>query len=65
MPVAAKITALLSEAMSMQELDAMTPAQRQRFAALCHHWWQLAEQKKAQPKSGVLAALRAGAPRHE
>jgi hypothetical protein len=60
MSIASKITALLHEAMSLAELDAMRPAERQRFAALCHHWWQLAEKRQPKPKSGVLGDLQNG-----
>jgi hypothetical protein len=37
-----RIAAMLNE-LDGSELDRMRPADRRRFAALCHHWWQLAE----------------------
>jgi hypothetical protein len=39
-----KIAAMLN-ALDGSELDRMRPADRRRFAALCHHWWQLAEMR--------------------
>lgn len=32
-------------ALDGSELDKMRPADRRRFAALCHHWWQLTEMR--------------------
>ena len=54
-----KISALL-EGLSLTDLEAAAPARRQRFAALCHHWWQLAERRREQPKAGVLSKLKDG-----
>jgi hypothetical protein len=63
MPVVEKAAALL-EAITPAELAAMPPARRRRFADLCRHVAGLAEPVE-QPKAGVLAEIRAGAPRHE
>ena len=54
-----KVSAMLNE-LDGRELDQMRPAERQRFAALCHHWWQLAEKRQPKPKSGVLGDLQNG-----
>ena len=48
------------DSLSREELDRLPPVQRQRFAALCHHWWQLAERPPKEPKAGVLSALKNG-----
>ena len=39
-----RIAAMLNE-LNGEELDKMRPADRRRFASLCHHWWQLAEMR--------------------
>jgi hypothetical protein len=60
MPVADKISALF-QVLTQEELDAMPPAQRRRFADLCRHWCQCAElaaRRVEVPRSGVLQALR-------
>jgi hypothetical protein len=31
--------------LTLEELDRLPPAQRRRFASLCHHWAQLAERR--------------------
>jgi hypothetical protein len=54
-----KVTALLA-GLDAAELDRLPPARRQRFAELCHHWAQLAERRREEPKSGVLSDLRRG-----
>jgi hypothetical protein len=46
--------------LTREELDRLPPAHRQKFAALCHHWWQLAERRREQPKAGVLSKLKDG-----
>jgi hypothetical protein len=47
--------------LTLEELDRLPPAQRRRFASLCHHWAQLAERRgEQQPKSGVLSKLKDG-----
>ena len=56
----AKITALL-KGLSLADVEAAAPACRQRFAALCHHWWQLAERRREpQSRAGVLSKLKDG-----
>jgi hypothetical protein len=66
MTVAHKISALL-EGLTMSDVQAMAPAERERFAALCCHWWRLAEPPAHHPadgrqhrESGVLKDLRQG-----
>jgi hypothetical protein len=63
MPVADKIAALFAT-LTREEVDAMRPAQRERFAALCQHWADFAKIRPKAPRSGVLAALKDGH-RHE
>jgi hypothetical protein len=60
MSVAEKAAALL-EAITPTELDALPPAARQRFAALCLRIAELAEPRADAPKAGVLSDLRRGA----
>ena len=57
MPAADTITALF-EQLKREDVDAMPPAKRERFAALCEHWAQFARLRPDAPKSGVLVALR-------
>jgi hypothetical protein len=59
MSVADKIVALFN-ALSREEVDAMAPAERRRFADLCRHWAHFAEirPRPSVPRSGVLAELR-------
>jgi hypothetical protein len=45
-----RIAAMLNE-LDGSELDKMRPADRRRFAALCHHWAQLAEIRDRKPTS--------------
>jgi hypothetical protein len=61
MSVAHKIVALFN-ALSREEVDAMAPAERRRFADLCRHWAHFAEIRPhpSLPKSGVLAELKRG-----
>ena len=57
MPIAEKITALL-DGLDSAELDRMRPVDRRKFAALCHHWWQLAEHRdRSGARKGSAAAL--------
>jgi hypothetical protein len=53
-----RITVML-DTLDGGELDRMRPADRRKFAALCHHWWQLAERREA-PKAGVVGQLNQG-----
>jgi len=57
--VAAKIAAL-ANAVTKDDLQAMRPVERRRFAELCRHLADLADPKTEAPKSGVLADLRKG-----
>ena len=60
MSVADKIAALF-HVLTREEVDAMPPAERRRFADQCRHWANLAEIRPCpEPKLGVLAALRRG-----
>jgi hypothetical protein len=60
MPVADKITALFN-ALTREEVDAMPPVERRRFADLCRHWANFADVRPHHgPQSGVLADLRRG-----
>jgi hypothetical protein len=58
MLVAGKITALFA-ALTREEVDAMPPAQRERFGELCQHWAEFAKLRPEAPKSGVLIDLQA------
>jgi hypothetical protein len=46
--------------LNSEELDKLPPAHLRRFAALCHHWWQLAEHRQKEPRAGILADLKQG-----
>ena len=57
MPIVDKVIALLG-VLSPQDIQAMPPAQRQRFVNLCRRLAEVAETPaKAVPKSGVLYDL--------
>jgi hypothetical protein len=61
MPVADKIAALFG-ALTREEVDALPPAERRRFADLCRHWANFADIRPGERRlrSGVLAQLRRG-----
>ena len=60
MSVAQKIAALFN-ALTREEVDAMPPAERRRFADLCRHWADFADiRPRPAPGSGVLADLKRG-----
>lgn len=61
MSVADKIAALF-HVLTREEVDAMPPAERRRFADLCRHWANFADIQphRAVPKTGVLAELKRG-----
>jgi hypothetical protein len=61
MSVAQKIAALF-HVLTREEVDAMPPAERRRFADLCRHWAHFADirPRPAVPRSGVLADLKRG-----
>jgi diphthamide synthase subunit DPH2 len=58
MPVADKIAALM-ESLRQEDVEAMAPARRERFAFLCSRWANVAR-VRPEPKSGVLASLKSG-----
>jgi hypothetical protein len=63
--VAEKVAALFN-ALTSDEVQALPPAQRRRFADQCRHWADVAERPQGTaPSAGVLFDLGAGAPRHE
>ncbi len=43
----------LLDGLNGEELERLPPARRQKFAALCHHWWQLAEPPPKEPKASI------------
>ena len=61
MSIAHKIVALFN-VLTREEVDAMPPAERRRFADLCRHWADFADirPRPAVPRSGVLADLKRG-----
>ena len=63
MSIAGKISALFN-VLTREEVDAMPPVERRRFAELCRHWADFAELRprlqEAQSQSGVLADLKRG-----
>jgi hypothetical protein len=59
MPVADKIAALM-ESLRQEDIDAMPPARRERFAFLLSRWANVARVRPEPPKEGVLARLSAG-----
>ena len=46
--------------LTLDELDRLPPARRQKFSELCYHWHQLAERRREAPKDGVLSRLKSG-----
>jgi hypothetical protein len=66
MLIAQKIAALFA-ALTREEIAAMPPLQREKFAELLQHWASVAgkrhpqQQQQAREQSGVLASLRTGA----
>jgi hypothetical protein len=61
MSVAEKIAALFN-ALTREEVDAMPPVERRRFADLCRHWADFSEIRPRDlgSQSGVLADLGRG-----
>jgi hypothetical protein len=59
--VAEKIAALFAS-LTREEVDAMPPGERRRFADRCRHWADFADirPRAIEPKSGVLADLKRG-----
>jgi hypothetical protein len=59
MTIAAKVDALLT-AIRRQDVEELSPAERQRFARLCRYVAALAEPPPSPATSGVLCELKAG-----
>jgi hypothetical protein len=59
MTIATKVAALLVT-IRRQDVEALTPVERRRFADLCRYVARLAEPQSAPPKAGVLYDLKAG-----
>ena len=57
MPAVEKIAALFQQ-LTREDVDALPPVQRERFAQLCEHWANFARLRLGAPRSGVLADLR-------
>jgi hypothetical protein len=57
MPAVEKIAALFQQ-LTREDVDALPPAQRERFAQLCEHWAKFAKLRPDVHKSGVLMDLR-------
>jgi hypothetical protein len=60
MGIADKIAALFN-VLTREEVAAMPPFERRRFADLCRHWAGLADLCGREPKAGILADLDRGA----
>jgi hypothetical protein len=59
MSLPAKIAALFA-ALRQEDVDAMPPAARRRFADTLRHWAGKAELPPMRPRAGVLASLKSG-----
>jgi len=59
MTIAAKVASLLTT-IRRQDLDVLSPVERQRFASLCRYVARLAEPSPRPPESGVLCELKSG-----
>ena len=59
MTVATKVAVLLT-AIRRQDVEELSPTERQRFASLCRYVAALAERPPPPPNSGVLGELKAG-----
>jgi hypothetical protein len=59
MSVIEKTVALL-DALTLNDVQALPPAQRRRFADICKHWARLAESRVESPKVGILSDLKRG-----
>jgi hypothetical protein len=57
--IATKVAALLT-AMRRQDVEELSPAEKQRLASLCRYVAALAEPPTSPPKSGVLYDLKTG-----
>jgi hypothetical protein len=59
MSVIEKTVALLG-VLTPHDVQALPPAKRRHFADMCKYLAELAEQRPAAPKSGILSDLRRG-----
>lgn len=59
MTIATKVAALLT-GLRRQDVEELSPAERQRLASLCRYVAALAEPPSPVPKSGVLSDLKDG-----
>jgi hypothetical protein len=59
MTIATKVAALLGT-IRRQDVEALPPVERRRFAELCRHVARLAEPQSTPPKAGVLYDLKVG-----
>jgi hypothetical protein len=59
MTIASKVAALLTE-IRRQDVEELSPVERQRFASLCRYVAALAEPPVRPAESGVLYELKAG-----
>jgi hypothetical protein len=59
MRITDKVAALLA-GLTGEEVDALPPAHRERFAQLLQHWADFARIRPQPPKSGVLLELKLG-----
>jgi hypothetical protein len=59
MTIAGKVAALLTE-IRRQDVEELSPVDRQRFASLCRYVAALAEPSPRPTQSGVLCELKAG-----
>jgi hypothetical protein len=59
MTLATEVSALLAM-VRRQDVEELSPAERQRFAALCRHVAAFAERPPSPAKSGVLSDLKTG-----
>jgi hypothetical protein len=57
MPAVEKIAALFQQ-LTREDVDALPPTQRERFAQLCLHWGNFAKLRPDAAKSGVLVELQ-------
>jgi hypothetical protein len=67
MPAIDQVTALLDSAVSLDDLDRLTPAQLHRFSELCWHWHSLASARvkaRADAARTRLPTVRNGAGEH-
>jgi|RhiMethySRZTD1v2_1073278.scaffolds.fasta_scaffold1724880_1 hypothetical protein len=59
MTIATKVAALL-DTIRKQDVEALPPVERRRFADLCRYVARFAETQSAPPKAGVLYDLKVG-----